>query len=334
MPSSSVRTFTDPDTYHAAIRAQQVEGVVTARGNFCSELTRVDFDRLQMQGADENLARVLNVTTTRERVGVFFATGQSQPALRAGGIALSRREIITWGSGLAGHHRSEAACRWGSVSLTQDHLIAAGNSIIGRELTPPTFPYRIRPPGPVLARMTNLHETAAHLAKSAPDILANPEVARAIEQALIEVMILSLAGGDPVDARSAHRHHHAVMRRLEEVLQASSEEPLYMTELCKAASASYRTLRDCCQEHLGMSPKRYLWLRRMHLARRALRSADAEATTVTEIATGCGFWELGRFAVAYRSLFGGSPSTALRRPPEDATPGDNAASPWKFADSA
>jgi AraC-like DNA-binding protein len=49
----------------------------------------------------------------------------------------------------------------------------------------------------------------------------------------------------------------------------------------------------------------------MHLARRALRRADAETTTVTEIATNCGFWELGRFAVAYRSLFGESPSTAL-----------------------
>jgi AraC-like DNA-binding protein len=220
------------------------------------------------------------------------------------------------------------------MSLKHEDLAASSEAIVGRPLAVPSFAQRIRPSQPLQARLSNLHEAAAHLAKNAADILANPEVARAIEQALIEVMVLCLAWGEPVDARSAHRHHQAVMRRLEGVLEASSGEPLYMTELCRAAGASYRTLRDCCQEHLGMSPKRYLWLRRMHLARRALRTADPETTTVTEIATNYGFWELGRFAVAYRSLFGELPSTALRRPPDDEKRGESAASPWRFAKSA
>jgi AraC-like DNA-binding protein len=88
-----------------------------------------------------------------------------------------------------------------------------------------------------------------------------------------------------------------------------------MPEICKAIRVPDRTLRMCCQEHLGMGPKRYLLLRRMHLARRALRGAASDATSVTDIATRFGFWQLGRFAVEYHSLFGESPSATLRQQP-------------------
>ena len=88
---------------------------------------------------------------------------------------------------------------------------------------------------------------------------------------------------------------------------------MYLGEICATIGVSERTLRVCCEEHLGMGPIRYLWLRRIHLARRALMLADPATTTVTQIATDHGFWELGRFAVAYRKLFGESPSASLRR---------------------
>ncbi len=66
-----------------------------------------------------------------------------------------------------------------------------------------------------------------------------------------------------------------------------------------------------------MGPIRYLSLRRMHLVRRALLRADPSMATVTRLATDHGFWELGRFSVAYRTLFGEPPSESLRRPPDD-----------------
>jgi AraC-like DNA-binding protein len=104
----------------------------------------------------------------------------------------------------------------------------------------------------------------------------------------------------------------AVIARLEELLSANRHRPLHMTEICAATGVPERTLRGFCRRHLGMAPVRYLWLRRMHLARAALMRADPATATVTEIATSHGFWELGRFSVAYRTLFGESPSASLR----------------------
>jgi AraC-like DNA-binding protein len=147
-------------------------------------------------------------------------------------------------------------------------------------------------------------------------------------------MVLCMSGGETAETSDAHHRHAALMRRLEEVLEANPDHTLYMAELCAATGASGSTLRTCCQEHLGMSPMRYLWLRRMHLARRGLRIADPTVTTVTEVATDYGFWELGRFSVAYRSLFGESPSAALRRSPDDPGTKKSDGSPWQLVESA
>jgi len=65
-----------------------------------------------------------------------------------------------------------------------------------------------------------------------------------------------------------------------------------------------------------VSPKRYLLLRRMHLAQRGLRRSTPTATTVTAIATRYGFWQFGRFAGEYKALFGELPSMTLARAAE------------------
>jgi AraC-like DNA-binding protein len=125
-------------------------------------------------------------------------------------------------------------------------------------------------------------------------------------------MVACLAQGAGPRARVGGSHAR-IIARFEEFLEARRYEPVYLAEICAAIRASERTLRACCQEHLGMGPMHYLWLRRMHLAHRALLCADPATATVTAIATEYGFWELGRFSVEYRKLFGETPSACLQR---------------------
>jgi AraC-like DNA-binding protein len=334
MSTSATRTFTDPEMYFAGIRNLQIDGVITKRGEFRAETTRIDLHRLWMHRLDERLPRIMRVTPSGKRSVILFATDPYQPAMQVNGIETSRHQLAMSGLDRPYYLRSSATCGWGTMSLTPEDLAAASEAIIGRPVTPPSFSRSISPPAPVASRLLGLHEAACGLAKTAPDILAKPEVARAIEEALLEAMILCVTEGQSDHVRNVHRHRATVMRRLEEVLTSAPDRPLYMPQLCAAVGASYTTLHNCCQEFLGISPKRYLWLRRMHLARWALRIADAEKTTVTEIATDYGFWELGRFAGAYRSLFGEAPSATLRRPPEDSKPDEIVEPVWKFVKSA
>jgi len=164
-----------------------------------------------------------------------------------------------------------------------------------------------------IARLQRLHAAAEHSAENAPEIIANPDAARGLEQALLEAMVDCLGNGEAREDTVAHRQHDLIMHRFRGVLEENPGEPIYVPEICKAIRVADRTLRTCCHEQLGMGPKRYLLLRRLNLARQALRKAEPDATRVTKIATEYGFWQLGRFAGEYQSLFGESPSATLRR---------------------
>lgn len=136
---------------------------------------------------------------------------------------------------------------------------------------------------------------------------------RALEQELIHLMARCLADREASKARG---RHGVTMTRFEEFLEANPDRPIYLVEICAALAVSERTLRGYCEEHLGMGPIRYLAFRRMHLVRRELMRADPSETNVAKIAIDHGFWELGRFSVAYRALFGEAPLRTLQRPIE------------------
>ena len=176
----------------------------------------------------------------------------------------------------------------------------------------------MQPRVPAMARLLAVHRAISDLAETAPDILARPAVANALEQSLLQAAIGSVSDTETADSQRAWRR--SVMVRFENYLEANPDQPLHVIDVCAAVGVSERTLRMHCQAHLGVGPQRYLWLRRMNQVRRSLALADPAEKTVTQIATDYGFWELGRFSVSYRNLFGERPSVTLGRPADMKSP--------------
>jgi AraC-like DNA-binding protein len=214
------------------------------------------------------------------------------------------------------HQRSGADYHFGAMSLPIDELDIAVEAIIGREFMKRLDQRIVHPHPALMSRLLKLHKAVGQLAHDTPDLLELPEVLRALEEQMIHVMVRCLAEGAAVETSPGGRRHDAIVARFEGFLEANPDRPLHLTEICASIGVPERTLRACCEEHLGMGPIRYLTLRRMHLARRALLCGDPSKSIVTRIVTDHGFWELGRFSVAYRALFGETPSETLRRPAE------------------
>ena len=315
MPWSKVLNFTDPFPYQLAIRAADLELLPTARGEFRANLTQVCMNQLWMQRFHQNLPLVCVGSMKPGRKVISFLTATNQPALHHCGIDVSPSEIIVNNVDML-HQQAGADFSLGGMSLQNDAFDVACRAISGRACSETTKTHVVRSRPALMSLLVKLHEMVGQLAKATPDILALPEVARALEQELIHLMIRCLTEAASSGMTTGGRRHDAIVARLEEFLEAHPNTPLYLTEICAGIGVAERTLRVACEEHLGMGPIRYLNLRRMHLVRRALLRAGP-SKTVTQVATDHGFWELGRFAVAYRALFGESPSATLHQPSDD-----------------
>jgi AraC-like DNA-binding protein len=313
VPWSRVFSLSDPSACQAVIWSADVELFPTAKGNFRADLTQIGMNRLWMHRIRVSLPEVNTVAVKPGRRSIGFLTEpNSSPFLHCGSevvpgdIVVNRFDVI--------HQRSDANFHYGTLSLPIDDLDAAAEAIIGRELAKTPHKRIIRPDSALMLRLLKLHKSVGQLAHDSPDILELPPVLRALENEFIHVMVRCLAEGAAVESTAGSCRHDTIVARFEEFLEANPDRPLYLTEICAAIGVAERTLRASCEEHLGMGPIRYLTLRRMHLVRRALLRSDPSKATVTRIVTDHGFWELGRFSVAYRALFGESPSCTLRHP--------------------
>jgi AraC-like DNA-binding protein len=315
MLASAVRTFDDPDDFAASFLGMDVEMTILGRGRFEAKVIRIDLGCLHVRRLSDNLPRIAHMSDVREEAIISFRT-EPGPRLIRDGAEMLTTEIIWRRSDASYFHTSDGLASWGASLLRLEDLISLGTPLLGSDLKPPKDALTITPPPAAMAKLQRLHAAAGQLAEDAPAVIAHPEVARGLEQALIEAVIDCLSTGEYGEDRSALRQHATIMRRFHRAVEDKPDDALFIPELCREIGSSARTLQICCQEQLGVSPKRYLLLRRMHLVRRDLRESAPTATTVTEIATRYGFWQFGRLASEYRSLFGELPSATLARPAE------------------
>lgn len=314
MPWIRTREIEDPAACQDAFVNSHFEAFPSAAGNYLFKTTQVGMDRLWMARYSLSLPQVNVFRIRPERTVIGFLTDTSS-SIHYCGVKIPPGDIVI-NRAREAHQRTDTALNAGTMSLPTDELDAAIEAVVGVDFMRRLAGPLIRPSPALMSRLLKLHRAVGRLAQDTPEIIELPEVHRALEEQLIHLMVRCLAEGLGVEITTGIRRHDAIMTKFENFLASHPDRPLYLTEICAGIGVAERTLRAACDEHLGMGPIRYLALRRMYLVRRALLGADASKTSVTRVVTDHGFWELGRFSVAYRALFGESPAETLRQPSE------------------
>jgi AraC family ethanolamine operon transcriptional activator len=162
--------------------------------------------------------------------------------------------------------------------------------------------------GPLLWLARRLFHIDAH----APHALHNDSAEHAARMEVLDVVFRMLLPVDPVNAAPRHhRDHKDILRRALELLDTLEIQSVYTEDICQATCASERTVRNVFNEYLGMSPHRYLMIRRLHAIRWAILHAAPE-DTITTLCARFGVWDFGRFASLYRQYFGMLPAQSLK----------------------
>lgn len=151
---------------------------------------------------------------------------------------------------------------------------------------------------------------ACELDRPGAGALAGAEAKRAIEATLL--MLFLDCTRDPSAPGKVERQAatEARVRRVEEWIEAGFADPVAVDDMARVAGISVRALQHACRRWRGCTPMELLRRRRLHAARRALLEAGPGGS-VTTVATGCGFFNFGRFAGHYRRQFGETPSQTL-----------------------
>jgi AraC-like DNA-binding protein len=167
-------------------------------------------------------------------------------------------------------------------------------------------------PEDAMARLVGLVKDVGRVVRRTPWVIEQPAPAAALGGSVLEALLTCLTQGLAKPDRAALRSHRQIVARFEVVLRERPEEMLSLSAICAAVGVAERTLSLACQEFLGQSAMQYARGRRLELVRLRLLASDPAQTQVTSVAMHYGFWELGRFARAYRLRFGERPSETLR----------------------
>ncbi len=313
MPHSGLTaTFDDPDAFASSVHNCDVALAPLQRGRFAARIALARLPEMSLCLAAEDTPRRATMSFAPDRFFLRLIAPWDRGRIRAGVPDVPGTVACKAGErGVEDVITEPVVSR--SLSVPMACMLSRAELLFDE---PPSFlfqrsaPLRLLPL--TMLRLVFMHRQMVRIATD-PGVLDGGRIDAMqadMWDALVEAM---MQWPSAKDATPLHRGQ-AIMRRVMDYITANEDRPIALAEVCAVAGCSAKSLQTLFLRTLGETPNRYMRRWRLWRTREALVAADPASANVSGIAVGFGFWELGRFSVAYRAMFGESPSQTLHGP--------------------
>ncbi|WP_424095913.1 helix-turn-helix domain-containing protein [Moorena producens] len=150
------------------------------------------------------------------------------------------------------------------------------------------------------------------LALHKPTWLQNPHIEKLVADDFLPLLISNI----PTKLNSKcfikpSRRAKLIVQAEQEML-AHLDKPLTLKQLAQNLGSSSSALSYGFQDLFGLSPMRYLKVRRLNAVRERLKASEPERCTIAILASEFGFYSPCHFTKDYKAMFGELPSDTLR----------------------
>ncbi|AIF46696.1 hypothetical protein HY57_05175 [Dyella japonica A8] len=249
-----------------------------------------------------------------ENFGLFFPLSRTGDVI-LNGQPMGQRTIAWLVPDRHFHCYNSDVLRWVGISvgcgtvrhwlndLAEDFRPGPGEHLVGQSM-----PSLVAGLGDLVCRIFRVSDVA-------PEALEDMSARRTLYEQLVSGIYDAVQAVEPLPSTAHGRPRLArkeIIRRALDLLDMEMSETLLVTDLSQAAGVSSRTLQTAFLEHFGLTPHRFLMLRRLRAIHEALQSAG-QTETVAQICGRFGVWDFGRFSRSYKHIYGELPSKVLSR---------------------
>ncbi|WP_158287854.1 helix-turn-helix transcriptional regulator [Falsiroseomonas bella] len=303
--------FTDLGAFSAAMQDGEAENMQLGAGALRLRLTLAEFGPVRVHANAVDNSYLARATVHRDRWAVFFDLGAVPGRSRINGLHIGSAGAVLFGPGAELHAQVAKGQQWAMLTLSSDPVAAMLDGVAapgaGQVGHVPDLLHRT----PALAALAR---DLALAARADPARLERRAVGAAVTEQVMGALVEGLAGAPAADDVRAGRRQLRLVGSAVEYLEAALEGPVYTQSVCAALDVGPRALNAAFRSVYGVTLQQYLLTRRLNLARSRLREPEGPVL-VKQIALDAGFWHFGRFSLAYRRMFGETPSATLANRP-------------------